>query len=192
MIRVSLLGTVVIAATLVPSITAASPYSYGYWGFDLGATQITTGADAFADDFDDAGAGLRLFGGYRANRRLGVEAGLHDLGRYEQGNYRASYSALIIHGVAYAPVSNTIDLYGRIGGDISRLSERGDDFSTFTRKPIASAGVGLKVHVNPHLALRGGIDGYALEPRVRGPGGGDGETTSQRIGMGYLGLSALF
>lgn len=189
--RVSLFAALVVAVFL-PATAAASPYSYGYWGFDLGATQITKGADAFVDDFDDAGAGLRIFGGYRANRWLGVEAGLHDLGRYEQGDYRATYTTVLIHGVTYVPVSNSIDLYGRLGGGIGRLSERGDGFSSFTRKPVASAGVGVKVHVNPHLALRGGIDGYALEPRVRGPGGGDGETTSQRIGIGYLGLSALF
>lgn len=189
--RVSLLAAL-LAVTFLPAMALASPYSYGYWGFDLGATQITHGADAFANDFDDTGAGLRLYGGYRANRWFGVEAGLHDLGRYEQGDYRATYSALVIHGVTHVPVSNNIDLYGRIGGGISRLSERGDNFSAFTRKPIASAGIGAKVHVNPHLALRGGIDGYALEPRVRGPGGGDGETASQHIGMGYLGLSALF
>ncbi len=191
MLRVCLIVALA-AGMFMPSAAAASQYSYGYWGFDLGATQITDGTDAFSSDFDDVSAGLRLFGGYRANRWLGVEAGFHDLGRYEDGDYRATYSALVVTGVGYVPVSNSVDLYGRLGGGISRLSERDDDFSAFTRKPLATAGVGVKIHVNPHLAFRGGVDGYALEPRVRGPGGDGGDTVSQRISMGYLGLSALF
>ncbi len=184
---------VVLVLVLVPAVSAASGHSsYGYWGIDLLGTKITEGADAFGDDFDDESGGVRFYGGYRVNEWVGVEAGLHDLGRFRQGDFRASYNALVISGMLYAPVSRSVDLFGRVGGGVARLDERDDGFSVFTRKPIGKAGVGVQIHVNPHLLVRGGVDVYALEPQVRGPGGSEGERTSQRIGAGYLGLNFLF
>lgn len=178
---------------LIPAVSiAAGPSSYPYWGIDLGATKITEGADAFSDAIEEESAALRLYGGYRANNWLGVEAGLHDLGRYDQADYRAYYHALVISGTLYIPVSRSFDLYGRVGGGVARLSERDDDFSATTRQPVGLAGLGMQIHVNPYLAFRGGVDMYAMQTRVRGPGGGDAERTSQRIGTAYLGLMGLF
>lgn len=174
----------------IPVVVTAYP-PYGYVGVDMAGTAILEDDGAFGDGFDDESAGVRLYGGYRANDWFGVEIGFHDLGRYRQDDYRVSYSATVLSGVLYLPISNTFDLYGRLGGGIGRISEN-DSRSDSTRKVIGQAGVGAKFHVTPTFALRGGVDVYSMEPQLRGPDGGSTQTVSQEFGAGYVGVNLLF
>ncbi len=178
---------------LAPAVaTASSPWTYGYFGIDLAGTKITQGADDFMEGFDDESADIRFHGGYRANRWVGIEGGFHGLGRYREGSYRAGYSAFIITGMLYLPVTRSADLYGRAGGGVAYLSENDRNFSSSSQKAVGMAGLGMQFHINPELALRAGVDLYALEPQIRGPEGAGSERSRQRIGAGYLGLSVLF
>lgn len=188
--RRPLLAVATAAGLMLAASPALAEAPYGYWGIDLLGTELRDDDGAFGEDLDDTSASLRLFGGYRANDWLGVEAGLQGLGRYRTNDSRFRYSAATISAMLYLPLATrTVDIYGRIGGGIARVSERGGSDSD--SKPVGTAGLGLQFHVNPQLALRMGADLYVLEPRLEDE---DGEsfTAQQEIAAGYLGLSLLF
>lgn len=176
---------------LMPALAhAGSTERYGYWGLDLLGTEMIRDDDALgAEGDDDSSAALRLHGGYRANRWLGLEGAAQGLGRYHADDNRFDYSALTLSGMLYLPVTRTFELYARVGAGIGWVRDR--DRRETNSKPLATAGLGTQFHVTPVMAVRAGVDGYALRPRIV-DGDGNADVRDQRLAVAYLGISLLF
>ena len=133
---------VLLSFLLAPAVaSASSPRTYGYFGVDLAGTKITQGADDVVEGFDDESADIRFHGGYRANRWIGIEGGFHGLGRYREGSYRAGYSALMVTGMLYLPVTCSVDLYGRAGGGVGAVAAADRGWLSGVERPVLSGNV---------------------------------------------------
>ena len=180
---------IVVGLSLLLVMPAQGSDRYGYWGFDLLSTELAEDDGAFGAELDDTSAALRIHGGYRANRWLGIEGALQGLGNYHDNGNRFDYSALTLAGMLYLPVSRSFEFYARAGGGVGWV--RDQNRRETNNKPIGMVGVGAKAHVSPVLALRGGVDAYAISPRIV-DADGNAETRDQGIGVGYVGLSFFF
>ncbi len=185
--RFSLALSAAALLALPSSVLATAPYAY--WGVDLLGTELVEDDGAFAADLDDTSGSIRIHGGYRANRWLGLEGSIQGLGSYSTGDNRFDYSAATLSGVLYLPVTRRFEFYARAGAGVGWVRDR--DRRDTNSKPLGTVGLGLQYHLNQQMLVRAGADGYGLSPRIV-DADGNASTADQGIGVGYVGLSLLF
>ncbi|MCC5809749.1 MAG: porin family protein [Ectothiorhodospiraceae bacterium] len=183
-------AVVTVAALLALPMAGHAHAPYAHWGVDLLGTELVEDDDAFTGAVDDTSGSLRIHGGYRANRWLGLEGSIQGLGSYSTGDdNRFDYSAATLSGVLYLPVTRRFEFYARAGTGVGWVRDR--DRRDTNAKPIGTVGAGAQYHLTTQMLVRAGADGYAMRPRIV-DGDGNTSTADQRIGVAYVGLSLLF
>lgn len=156
-----------LALVVVTGAASVSAKESGtYLGGGLGLTDYQ---NAKKSDFgpggrvgDDDDLGWRLFGGYRADN-LAVETGYNNFGdlkgRNAAGNVKADAWGLDLTGMAFVPVSNVFEVFGRAGtyywnsdversgANAARLKDKTDWNLTY--------GVGGQLKTTSDLSVRG-------------------------------------
>ena len=135
-----------LAATVLSAMTLPALASNLYVVADLGQVKYEV------DSFSESDTGFTLGGGYKFNDTFAVEVAYRNLGEineseyedlgdgdYYEGSFSNEFSALQVSLVAGFPVSETVNLYGRLGyADIdldfsfSEIEVIGDSESTFS------------------------------------------------------------
>lgn len=191
-----------LAQTLIPALALAMTPALAlaeaprnYFGLDIMSTTFDDDGDAFANDFDDRSAGLRLSRGFNFNQWFGIEGAIQSLGNYDDGNNRElRYRALTFSGVGRIPIAGNLEAYARLGLGVNHVRIEPDSGSNRTdTKGLGTAGLGLEYRVSDHFSIRGGVDRYAFEARVD-PGGATGseQRVDQAIDTAYIGITRAF
>ena len=104
-LRLALLGM----SFLSPAVFAQGAY--------LGAGFGT--ANYSEDNFEDSDTGFNFFGGMRFNENFGIELSYTDFGKQEDRFYgydaSVEVTGLGLSAVAFLPVSENFDLFGKLG-----------------------------------------------------------------------------
>lgn len=142
-IRKVLLGTLLTALATGPAVAAEQG---PYLGFAL--------SESDDDILNETDSGFKLFGGYTLSPNLGVELAFVDLGEFSSGNLEQD--GLSVHLLGYLPVSQSFDLFGKVGFfnwevRASGLTDTGTDISY---------GFGGEVRVSNQLAIRAEWETY--------------------------------
>jgi OOP family OmpA-OmpF porin len=98
-----------------------------------------------------------LFGGYQANRWLGVELGYRDLGKQTIGGTTADANAWELVGVGRLPIVDRLAAYGKLGGYMGHAHGGGitEDTTQLTY------GLGVEYGFTRNIAVRGEWQRYA-------------------------------
>ncbi len=133
-------GTVLLMALLLIPATSAAEDRGWYVGIGAG------GSDD--DVLDESDTGVKVFGGFRFNRVVAVEAAAVDLGEFVSG--MLEQTGLAVEGELTWPIGDKFGLFAKAGFfawevEVGTFSDDGTD-STY--------GVGGKVGLGPHWAIR--------------------------------------
>ena len=190
-----------LARTLIPALALAATPALAladaprnYFGLDLMSATFDDDGGAFANDFDDRSAGMRLSRGFNFNHWFGIEGAFQSLGNYDDGNDRElRYRAMTFSGVGRVPIAGNLEAYGRLGLGVTRVRIEPDSGSNRTdTKGLGTAGIGLEYRVSDRFSVRGGVDRYSFEARV-GPGAtGSEQRVDQTIDTAYIGVTRSF
>ena len=190
-----------LARTLIPALALATTPALAladtprnYFGLDMLSATFDDDGGAFASDFDERSAGMRLSRGFNFNHWLGLEAAVQSLGNYDDGNDRElRYRAMTFSGVGRIPVTGNLEAYGRLGLGVTRVRIEPDNDSNRTdTKPLGTAGLGLEYRVSDRFSIRGGVDRYGFEARVGAGTTGSEQRVNQTIDTAYIGITRSF
>ncbi|WP_299200765.1 porin family protein [uncultured Amphritea sp.] len=112
-----------IIAALTPALASAAD---GYIGGSFGRTEFNISSSERADLSsigvsveDDSDQGFKVFGGYRYNKNIAVEAFYADLGDLELWNGSIGINSAVdgygLSAVGLFPVSEQVDLFAKVG-----------------------------------------------------------------------------
>lgn len=146
---------------LAPSTWAASG---GYIGASLGSASV----DDPAGLVDDSDTGVKLFGGFRLNNNFAVEAFYADFGDPETFSFGSLSSEEItgfgVQIVGIAPLSNQVELFGKLGLISWDEDYKIDGSVTFSDSGTdLTYGFGATFHVNDMVSIRGEWEFYDVE-----------------------------
>jgi OOP family OmpA-OmpF porin len=164
---VSLLCSLAVPAQAAPNDGLTGAYArveVGRSSFSLASTQPQTGAD-------DHGKAVKVFGGYRFDQHLGVEAGYAALGSFsdsltvdgvrvqQDGRARSLFAA----ATGRLPLGESFALHGRLGLSAGRVS--GTPVLPASAHLLGSQtsvmyGVGAEYRPRPNVALTLNVDHY--------------------------------
>ncbi len=192
--KLSLLTLALVAA---PFAMADNPGWFG--GLSLGQTDTTIDDARITSDLlsrgltagpindDDQDRGYKLFGGYRYNQYLSVEAGYFDLGRFGytttttpvgtlSGNIRLK--GLNLDGVGTLPITDKFSVFGRVGVAYTQANESftgtgavsGLNPSPTSREANLKVGLGVQYALTDTLSLRAEIERYRIDNAVSNKG----------------------
>lgn len=171
----SLLGTLSLAAQAAPNDGIVGPYArveVGRSNFSLTSRLPRVGADEHAQ-------AVKVYGGYRFNENLGVEAGYAALGKLSEtvalggASVRQDGQARSIFGAATGrlPLGESFALFGRLGVSLGRVSgasllPEGD--TLMGSQTSVLWGLGAEYRPRPNVALTVNADSYGrLSNKVR-------------------------
>lgn len=163
----SLLSTLTLAAQAAPNDGITGAYArveVGRSNFGLSSTLPQTGSD-------EHGQAVKVFGGYRFNENLGVEAGYAALGKFSESvtvggvSVKQDGKARSIFGVATArlPLGDSFALHGRLGlssGKVSGTNLLPASDNLVGSKTSVLFGVGGEYRPKPNVALTVNYDSY--------------------------------
>ncbi len=98
---------------LVLILTTGPAVAGAYIG--LGAGSADYDGNLFHVDVDDDDLGWKIFGGYRFNRFLGLEAAWLDLGEVSGRNYKVETTGFSFQGVASLPMGPVFSAFAKLG-----------------------------------------------------------------------------
>jgi hypothetical protein len=116
-------------------------------GLDVGRTKI-----------DDAGngsmTGWSLFGGYRFDSNIAIEAGFRRLGSDKVGNVDVRGEALQLSAIGYVPLSTNVHLFARLGMNRIEAQARsyGSTYKDSENKVLF--GLGFEYSLSQAVSLR--------------------------------------
>ena len=184
--------TLLVSGLLAANAQAAGQDNTWYGGAKLGwsnfygvdESNTITSTD---EDNDEVGAGL--FGGYQINQNLGIELGYDYLGKYKYSGTRngAAFNDSVEAQLAQLtlklgfPVTESLDLYGRVGGGYGWSSS--DELDNDSRGVFVGA-LGAEYALNLDWAAR-------LEYQYSTPYGSR-DDTGLRMDNGLLSLAAVY
>lgn len=186
-------------ALVVFSLNAhcVEPVARGFYVGGMGGiTELDDDGLFQVTNFDDEDTGFAVFGGYKILKYLAVELRLSDLGDYSVDagldQLNMEFAAATAHVVGIIPFGTSgWEIFGQVGlgvvtYDIELDNEVGGDDDS-SDEAVGSAGIGVRFHPMPNLALDLQIDAYAWEDDF-GAGFGDydfGIATTQ-FGVHYI------
>ncbi|MEG0009224.1 MAG: porin OmpA [Aeromonas sp.] len=184
--------TLLVSGLLAANAQAAGQDNTWYGGAKLGWSNFygvdeSNTISATDEDNDEVGAGL--FGGYQINQNLGIELGYDYLGKYKYSGTRnaAAFSDSVEAQLAQLtlklgfPVTESLDLYGRVGGGYGWTSSDALDNDS---RGIFVGALGAEYALNLDWAAR-------LEYQYSTPYGSR-EDTGLRMDNGLLSLAAVY
>ena len=131
-----IIGIILTASLFMPSMLAAqaSQQEAGdqqHRGFYIGAG---IGASEYDDDnfyrgqnMDSSELGGKIYGGYRFNQYLGVEAALVGLGSFENSTFSSEiyndFGVVSISGLGTLPLAYGLSLYGQLGFGLATVTQ---------------------------------------------------------------------
>ena len=163
----SLLSTFALAAQAAPNDGLTGAYArveVGQSNFSLSSALPQTGSD-------EHGQAVKVFGGYRFNENLGVEAGYAALGSFSEsvtgggasvkqdGKARSAFAAV----TGRLPLGESFALHGRLGlssGKVSGTNLLSASDSLMGSKTSALFGLGAEYRPKPNIALTVNYDSY--------------------------------
>ncbi|MGL4932639.1 MAG: porin OmpA [Aeromonas sp.] len=182
---------------LVTGLLAANAHAAGqdntfYGGAKLGWSNFygideSNGLTLGNEDNDALGAGV--FAGYQINKNLGLELGYDYLGNYKYDANNGAFSDEVEAQLAQLtlklgfPVTDNLDLYGRVGGGYGWADTKSDAANDDSRFVMVGA-LGAEYALNLDWAAR-------LEYQYSTPYGSR-EDTGLRMDNGLLSLAAVY
>lgn len=163
----SLLSVFALAAQAAPNDGLTGAYArveVGRSNFSLSSALPQAGSD-------EHGQAVKVFGGYRFNENLGVEAGYAALGKFSESvtvggaSLKQDGKARSIFGAATGrlPLGESFALHGRLGlssGKVSGTNVLPVSDSLMGSKTSVLFGVGAEYRPKPNLALTVNYDSY--------------------------------
>ncbi len=163
----SLLSAFALAAQAAPNDGLTGAYArveVGRSNFSLSSTLPQAGSD-------EHGQAVKVFGGYRFNENLGVEAGYAALGKFSQSvtvggaSLQQDGKARSIFGAATGrlPLGESFALHGRLGlssGKVSGTNVLPVSDNLMGSKTSVLFGVGAEYRPKPNVALTVNYDSY--------------------------------
>ena len=162
------------AATLGSSLAVNAQDAGFYVGGSLGRSTTNNdlaGATAITSN-DEKGDGWKLFGGYQINKHFGVEASYVDMGNFGASGrigavpftFSANANGYALAAVGTLPVSDSFDLFAKVGVVFSKVKATGTAGAVFVgsndRETDWTAGIGVKYKVNKSFAIRAEAERY--------------------------------
>ena len=124
-----------------------NPY---YFGGSFGTSEGTSYCSG-AVGCTDSDTAWKLFGGYKLNDMFSVEGSYMNIGDMKKPGASSDVSAFAAHGVATLPVTEQIDVFGKLG--VARWSS--DNTGTSNESGFGFAyGVGAKMNLSETTKLR--------------------------------------
>ncbi|MCW5649328.1 MAG: outer membrane beta-barrel protein [Ramlibacter sp.] len=142
------------AAAQSPGYSAHAA-SRGYFGFNLGRSNYDTSCGSGAFVCGDSATASHLYGGNMVSDRWGVELGYLNMGRIDRGGGTTRAHGLNLSLVGKMPLSQAVDLYGKVGTTYGRTETSAAAGSGVT--PGSDSGFGL--------SYGAGVS-YAFTPKV--------------------------
>ncbi len=131
-------------------------------GFSVGASvaRASVEANGLGQTVDGDADGSRIFGSYMFTRRFGIEAGYSAFGRPDDNtlasNLEVETDSYDLYAVGVHPVSEKIDLFGKLGVVRSSTEIELDETSEVTSSSTDLAlGFGGEYSVSERFAIRG-------------------------------------
>jgi len=167
---------------LVVLVAATIPVSASDTGFYLGAGIGQASYDildfypTLGDAVESPTPGLTIYGGYRFLKFLAVEAGYSDLGspQWQERNVQGyqERAEVSVKGwdafvVAILPVSNVVDIYGKLGimawdTEITSFQQGDYIYSESSTGTDTAYGIGAGFWVGPNVTLRGEAEWFKI------------------------------
>jgi len=154
--RNPLLNALLAALTLLLAANLASADE----GFSVGASVVRASeAEGLGQTVDGDADGARIFGSYMFTRRFGIEAGYSDFGRPDDNtiapNVEVESNSYDLYAVGVHPVSEKLDLFGKIGFVSSNTEIEEDETAEVSSSSTDLAlGFGGEYSVSERFAIR--------------------------------------
>ena len=186
--------TLLVTGLLAANAQAAGQDNTWYGGAKLGWSNFygidESNALTLGNETNDA-LGAGVFGGYQINQNLGLELGYDYLGKYKYDAVKsgAAFSDEVTAQLAQLtlklgfPVTDNLDLYGRVGGGYGWADTKSDVYKDDSRFVMVGA-LGAEYAFNLDWAAR-------LEYQYTTPYG-DRDDTGVRMDNGLLSLAAVY
>jgi len=186
--------TLLVTGLLAANAQAAGQDNTWYGGAKLGWSNFygidESNAFTLGNETNDA-LGAGVFGGYQVNKNLGIELGYDYLGKYKYDAVKsgAAFSDEVTAQLAQLtlklgfPVTDSLDLYGRVGGGYGWADAKSDVFKDDSRFVVVGA-LGAEYAFNRDWAAR-------LEYQYTTPYGSR-DDTGLRMDNGLLSLAAVY
>ncbi|HHQ4609569.1 TPA: porin OmpA [Aeromonas veronii] len=186
--------TLLVTGLLAANAQAAGQDNTWYGGAKLGWSNFygidESNALTLGNETNDA-LGAGVFGGYQINKNLGLELGYDYLGKYKYDAVKsgAAFSDEVTAQLAQLtlklgfPVTDNLDLYGRVGGGYGWADTKSDVYKDDSRFVMVGA-LGAEYAFNLDWAAR-------LEYQYTTPYGSR-DDTGLRMDNGLLSLAAVY
>lgn len=186
--------TLLVTGLLAANAQAAGQDNTWYGGAKLGWSNFygidESNALTLGNETNDA-LGAGVFGGYQINKNLGLELGYDYLGKYKYDAVKsgAAFSDEVTAQLAQLtlklgfPVTDNLDLYGRVGGGYGWADTKSDVYKDDSRFVMVGA-LGAEYAFNLDWAAR-------LEYQYSTPYGSR-DDTGLRMDNGLLSLAAVY
>ncbi|MGL5044650.1 MAG: outer membrane beta-barrel protein, partial [Plesiomonas sp.] len=186
--------TLLVTGLLAANAQAAGQDNTWYGGAKLGWSNFygidESNALTLGNETNDA-LGAGVFGGYQINKNLGLELGYDYLGKYKYDSVKsgAAFSDEVTAQLAQLtlklgfPVTDNLDLYGRVGGGYGWADTKSDVYKDDSRFVMVGA-LGAEYAFNLDWAAR-------LEYQYTTPYGSR-DDTGLRMDNGLLSLAAVY
>ena len=186
--------TLLVTGLLAANAQAAGQDNTWYGGAKLGWSNFygidESNALTLGNETNDA-LGAGVFGGYQINQNLGLELGYDYLGKYKYDAVKsgAAFSDEVTAQLPQLtlklgfPVTDNLDLYGRVGGGYGWADTKSDVYKDDSRFVMVGA-LGAEYAFNLDWAAR-------LEYQYTTPYG-DRDDTGVRMDNGLLSLAAVY
>ncbi|MFM5400354.1 porin OmpA [Aeromonas veronii] len=186
--------TLLVTGLLAANAQAAGQENTWYGGAKLGWSNFygidESNALTLGNETNDA-LGAGVFGGYQINKNLGLELGYDYLGKYKYDAVKsgAAFSDEVTAQLAQLtlklgfPVTDNLDLYGRVGGGYGWADTKSDVYKDDSRFVMVGA-LGAEYAFNLDWAAR-------LEYQYTTPYGSR-DDTGLRMDNGLLSLAAVY
>jgi OOP family OmpA-OmpF porin len=194
-----LVGAVLLCVAALSAQTDGGAVNGPYIGANLGygygrVSESTVKKEACDDDpscvasgysEDDHSLGLKVFGGYRINRYLGLEGGYFNLGELgfdvetntgEIYSGRETMQGVNVDAVAQIPLLGRLNVFGRLGGLYALLEQQYEysggplivdgalkDLNTEQWGVGLKYGAGVSYDVTPAFSVRAEFEGYHMD-----------------------------
>lgn len=158
MLRKSLVTLLLL--TVSATASAEAPKAKGaYLGLSVGITLVDTDGAFFLDDDQDSA--IQGYFGYKFIKHFAIEARVADLGSYSDGFDTFDLSSVSIHAVGIIPFGESgWELFGQIG--LAQINQNVAGFGS-EDDSAATAGLGVRWHINPKIAVAAQIDAYVWQ-----------------------------
>lgn len=186
--------TLLVTGLLAANAQAAGQDNTWYGGAKLGWSNFygidESNALTLGNETNDA-LSAGVFGGYQVNKNLGIELGYDYLGKYKYDAVKsgAAFSDEVTAQLAQLtlklgfPVTDSLDIYGRVGGGYGWADAKSDVFKDDSRFVVVGA-LGAEYAFNRDWAAR-------LEYQYSTPYGSR-DDTGLRMDNGLLSLGAVY